>query len=45
MNDKIKFIDENDFYSDDDLRTKFTDLDICDLLSNYGIFIIQKDIN
>jgi DNA invertase Pin-like site-specific DNA recombinase len=44
MIDKIKYIDENDFYSVDDLNSEFTDLDICDLLSNYGIFIIKKDI-
>ena len=39
MIDKIKFIDENDFYSVEHLSTKFTDLDICNLLSDYGIFI------
>lgn len=40
---KIKFIDDNDFYSNEDLSTEFSDLDICDLFSNYGIFIIKNN--
>ena len=40
---KIKYIDDYDSYSDEDLSSEFTDLDICDLLSNYGIYIIKKN--
>ena len=40
---KINFIDNNDFYTEEQLSNKFSDLDICDLLSNYGIFIIKNN--